>query len=82
MKSCDIHIRSIDPGELGDVGLACSVKLEEADIADKLMLMHAMAVNLHLDAMDILLFAKTEIDHAFDEGATVITMPGGLNRES
>ena len=78
MKSCDIHIKTIDPGELGDVGLACSVKLEEADIADKLMLMHAMANILHLDPADILLFAKTEIDRAFDEGSTTITVPGGL----
>lgn len=82
MKSCDIHIRSIDPGELGDVGLECTIKLVEADIADKLMLMHALAAGLHLNAMDIILFAETEIEHAFDEGSTTITVPGGLNRES
>lgn len=81
MKSCDIHIKTIDPGELGDVGLSCSVKLKEADIADKLALMHALATNLHLNKMDIILFAKTEIEGAFNEGTTMITMPGGLNRE-
>lgn len=82
MKACDIHIKTADPGDLGDVGLACSVKLEGVDLADKLMLMHAMAVNLHLDTLDLILYVKSEIDHVFDEGTTVITMPGGLNRES
>lgn len=82
MKSCDIHIRSTDPGELGDVGLACSIKLEEADIADKLMLMHTLAVILHLDKMDLIMYVNAEIESVFDEGTTMITAPGGLNRES
>lgn len=82
MKSCDIHIKSIDPGELGDVGLACSIKLVEADIADKLMLMHTMTKNLHLDKMDLIVYVKAEIEGVFDEGTTMITVPGGLNRES
>lgn len=78
MKNCDIHIKTIDPGELGDVGLACSVNLEEADIADKLLLMHTMAVNLHLDKVDLIMYVKSELENIFDEGATVITVPGGL----
>ena len=82
MKSCDIHIRTIDPGDLGDVGLACTIKIDKADIADKMMLMHAMATNLYLDPLDILMYAKAEMDHIFDDGTTMITMPGGLTNES
>lgn len=82
MKSCDIHIRTIDPGDLGDLGLSCSIKIEEADIADKLMLMHTMAKNLYLDPFDILMYAKAKMDHIFDEGTITITMPGGLTNES
>ena len=82
MKSCDIHIRTIDPGEMGDLGLACSVKIEEADIADKLMLMHTMALNLHLDKMDLILYVKMELEKIFDDGATIVTVPGGLKDES
>lgn len=82
MKSCDIHIKMIDPGELGDLGLSCRVKIEEADVADKLMLMHVMAVNLHLDKADLIVYLKSELENIFDKGSAIITVPGGLNRES
>lgn len=80
MKSCDIHIRSIDPGELGGVGLACSIKLMEADIADKLMVMHTLAMNLHLDKMDLIMYVQAEIADVFDK--CIIAKSGGSNRES
>lgn len=86
MTKCDIHMRMIEPEDIpenmGNTGLATTVELRDADISDKMLLMHTLARVLKLDKVDILMFSAAELDGVFSEHETQIRMPGGFEYES
>lgn len=85
MTKCDIHMRMIKPEDIpenmGNTGLATNIELQDADIADKMLLMHTLARVLKLDKVDILMFSAAELDNVFSEHETQIRMPGGFQYE-
>lgn len=85
MTKCDIRMRMIKPEDIpenmGDTGLATNIELQDADIADKMLLMHTLARVLKLNKVDILMFSAAELDGVFSKHETQIRMPGGFQYE-
>lgn len=81
MKQCDIHIQLLSeediPEGMGNLGLQTAVHVEDADVVERLILMHTLARGLELNELDIKIYAQMELLGAFDHETIISNKPMG-----
>lgn len=69
MFKADIHMKTHDMDER--LGIECSISVSNADLGDKMVLMHTLAKGLQMSTLEIAIWALAEKDKAFDSGEIV-----------